>query len=276
MKIFKINVFVAATRSRSKEASEKVPDIFPLQGEHREPEHVYKPKKDRILDQPIIRQFRDNLPPMVQPPPPIPQDIDVNQEIGVKQIPAQRPIIVPKGKVGERNRPFQLPFGVANNIGQTVPSLPQQPVLDFYPRPVRNVPQDPITQHTDQSAKPKVYESLIKPVPVEVQLQGTLPHYDVDKIWEEFDWTPPKNQDQEKKPLFKYIPDYQIFRAHIPKAAELKKFMKQLKSKVIHDYNLPISIKELRADYPTSCIQRHLQLYYKGVITFIWIISKKI
>ena len=76
-----------------------------------------------------------------------------------------------------------------------------------------------------QRTKPKVYESLIKPVPVEVQLQGTLPPYDVDKIWEEFDWTPPKNQDQEKKPLFKYIPGYQIFRAHIPKAAELKKFM---------------------------------------------------
>ena len=84
-------------------------------------------------------------------------------------------------------------------------------------------------------------------MPVEVQLQGSLPPYDVDKIWEEFDWTPPKNQDQETKPLFKYIPDYQIFRAHIPKAAELKKFMKQLKSKVIHDFNLPISVKELRA-----------------------------
>ena len=241
--------FIAATRSRSKEASEKVPDIFPLQGEHRKPEHVHKPKKDRILDQPT-RQLRDNLPPIVQPPPPIPQDI------GVKQVPVQGPQIVPKEKVAERNRPFQLPkstpFGVVNNIGQTVPNFPQQPVLDSYPKSVRNVPQDPITQHTDQRTKPKVYESLIKPVPVEVQLQGTLPPYDVDKIWEEFDWTPPKNQDQEKKPLFKYIPDYQIFRAHIPKAAELKKFMKQLKSKVIHDYNLPISVKELRAEYPTS------------------------
>ena len=35
--------FVAATRSRSKDASEKVPDIFPLQGEHRKPEHVHRP-----------------------------------------------------------------------------------------------------------------------------------------------------------------------------------------------------------------------------------------
>ena len=132
------------------------------------------------------------------------------------------------------------------------PNLAQQPMMDFYPRSVRNVPQDPITQHTDQRAKPKVYESLIRPMPVDVQLQDTLPPYDVDKIWEEFDWTPPKDQDQERKPLFKHIPDYQIFRAHIPKAAELKKFMKQLKSKVIYDYHLPISIKELRAEYPTS------------------------
>ena len=209
--------------------------------------------------------------PIVQPPPPIPHDIDVNQDIGVKQIPVQGPQIVPKEKVAERNRPFQLPkstpFGVVNNIGQTVPNFPQQPVLDFYPKSVRNVPQDPVTQHTDQRTKPKVYESLIKPVPVEVQLQGTLPPYDVDKIWEEFDWTPPKNQDQEKKPLFKYIPDYQIFRAHIPKAAELKKFMKQLKSKVIHDYNLPVSVKELRAEYPTSTAFKDIYNYViKGTL----------
>ena len=136
-----------------------------------------------------------------------------------------------------------------------MPNVAQQPVLGNWPwigKPVRNVPQDPITQHKDQRAKPRVYESLIKPMPVDVQLQGTLPPYDVDKIWEEFDWTPPKDQEQERKPLFKHIPDYQIFRAHIPQATELKKFMKQLKAKVIHDYNLPISVKELRAEYPTS------------------------
>ena len=231
--------FIAATRSRSKEASEKVPDIFPLQGEHRKPEHAHKPKKDR--HQPMIVQ-----PPEVvitpQAPRDIPQEIDVIQPLLQKQV--------------QRNRVFQVPktesYKVTDNIGPTIPSLNQQSMLDFTPRPIRNVPQDPITQHTDQRAKPKVYESLIKPMPVNVQLQGTLPPYDVDKIWEENDWTPPKDVDKERKPLFKHIPDYQIFRAHIPKAAELKKFMKQLKSKVIHDYNLPISVKELRAEYPTS------------------------
>ena len=200
---------------------------------------MHKPKKDR--HQPMVVQ-----PPEVvitpQAPRDIPQEIDVIQPLLQKEV--------------QRNRVFQVPktesYKVTDNIGPTIPSLTQQSMLDFTPRPIRNVPQDPIAQHTDQRAKPKVYESLIKPMPVNVQLQGTLPPYDVDKIWEENDWTPPKDVDKERKPLFKHIPDYQIFRAHIPKAAELKKFMKQLKSKVIHDYNLPISVKELRAEYPTS------------------------
>ena len=238
--------FIAATRSRSKEASEKVPDIFPLQGEHRKPEHVHKPKKDRI-NQPIIMQPKDNRPQVMQLPP---------QSIENQGIPTQKRVQIVKEKEVMSNRVFQLPksepFGVVNNMGQTVPNFTQQSVLDLYPRPVRNVPQDPITQHTDQRTKPKVYESLLKPLHVEVELQGNLPSYDVDKIWEEFDWTPPKDLDQERKPLFRHIPDYQIFRAHIPKATELKKFMKQLKSKVIHDYNLPISVKELTAEYSTS------------------------
>ena len=148
----------------------------------------------------------------------IPLNIDVNQDIRVNQLPTQgQKVEVMKEKANKRIRPFQLPkptsYEVAANMGQPAPNLTQQPVMDFYPRSVRNVPQDPITQHTDQRAKPKVYESLIRPMPVDVQLQGTLPPYDVDKIWEEFDWTPPKDQDQERKPLFKHIPDYQIFRA---------------------------------------------------------------
>ena len=105
----------------------------------------------------------------------------------------------------------------------------------------------------DLRTKPKVYESLIKPVSVDVQPQGTLPPFDIDKLWKEYDWEQPsESESQQRKPLFKHIPDYQIFRAHIPKAAELRKFMKHLKSKVIHDYHLPMSVKELRAEYPTS------------------------
>ena len=121
---------------------------------------------------------------------------DIPQETGVNQLLLHKEIQGLKRTVGERNRAFQVPktesYGITDKFGIVGPNLTQQPMLDFNPRPIRNVPQDPITQHTDQSAKPKVYESLIKPIPVNVQLQGTLPPYDVDRIWEETDWTPPK------------------------------------------------------------------------------------
>ena len=107
------------------------------------------------------------MPPVVQLPPQIPQDIDVNQDIGGNQIPKIQKAETIKGKAFLSPTLFQppktTPFRVANNIGQMVPNMAQQPVLDYYPKPVRNVSQDPITQHTDQRAKPRVYESLIKP-----------------------------------------------------------------------------------------------------------------
>ena len=52
-------------------------------------------------------QPRDDVPPVVLPPSQISQDIDVNQDIGVKHIPSQRQRVeVLKEKVGERNRAF--------------------------------------------------------------------------------------------------------------------------------------------------------------------------
>ena len=66
--------FIAATRSGSKEASEKVPDIFPLQYELRKPEHAHKLKKETSVNQPTDMQFRDNIPSVVQPPPQVTQE----------------------------------------------------------------------------------------------------------------------------------------------------------------------------------------------------------
>ena len=112
--------FIAATRSRSKEANEKVTDIFPLQGEHRKPEHVHKPKKDR--HQPMIVQ-----PPEVVITPQVPRDIP--QEVDGTQPLLQKEIQGLKRAIGERNRAFQVPktksYGVTDNIGPTIPNLTQ-------------------------------------------------------------------------------------------------------------------------------------------------------
>ena len=42
-----LQCFVAATRSKSRQASEKVPDIFPLHGEHRRPKHTNRPPRKK-------------------------------------------------------------------------------------------------------------------------------------------------------------------------------------------------------------------------------------
>ena len=238
----KLQCYVAATRSKSKQSDEKVPDIFPLHGEHRRPEHISRPvRKEK---DPVIAPQVDLPPPQPQPQPPMHIDPP-------PVIPQQNPV-----PIQNNYDHFKVPEKL------TAPLMPQYPIpqlpLASEPTPsqntfVRNVPFDPIAQHVDLRTKLKVYESLIKPIPVDVQLQGTLPPFDVDKLWSEYDWEQPdKIGSQQRKPLFKHIPDYQIFRAHIPKAAELRKFMKHLKSKVIHDYHLPMSVKELRAEYPTS------------------------
>ena len=75
-----LKCFVASTRSRSKHSDEKVPDIFPMHGEHRRPEHINRPAKQDKVQAPQ----RDLPPPQPQiplDPPPIPQQ-DALDSIG--------------------------------------------------------------------------------------------------------------------------------------------------------------------------------------------------
>ena len=45
---------------------------------HRKLEHAHQPKRERTVNQPIVVQPRENIPPVVQPPPQVPQD-DIGQ-----------------------------------------------------------------------------------------------------------------------------------------------------------------------------------------------------
>ena len=56
-----------------------------------------------------------------------------------------------------------------------------------------------------------------------------------------------KDFKEKKRKLFHKIPENTILRKHIPKQVELDKFTDALKEKVIHDYNIPISVKAFRA-----------------------------
>ena len=53
-----------------------------------------------------------------------------------------------------------------------------------------------------------------------------------------------------------------MFRKHIPKQVELDRFIDALKEKVIHDYNIPIHVKALRAEYKRSP-------YFRDIVKYI-------
>ena len=51
------------------------------------------------------------------------------------------------------------------------------------------------------------------------------------------------------KKLFDEIQDEMIFRKCLPRQLEINKFLESLKRKVIHDYDIPISITKLSVEY---------------------------
>ena len=67
---------------------------------------------------------------------------------------------------------------------------------------------------------------------------------------------------EKKIKLFHKIPEETVFRKHIPKQVELDKFIDAVKGKVIHHYNIPLSIKALRAEYKKSP-------YFRDIVKYI-------
>ena len=95
------------------------------------------------------------------------------------------------------------------------------------------------------------YEGLLNPQPIEIELRGRLPSYDVDKAIQKYPFSMdiPSIEDfnEKKRKLFNKIPEDTIFRKHIPKQVELDKFIDALKEKVIHDYNIPYISKSFKS-----------------------------
>ena len=110
------------------------------------------------------------------------------------------------------------------------------------------------------------YEELLNPQPIEIELRARLPSYDVDKAIEKYPFTmdiPSVKELKEKKRNFLYkIPEHTDTYRHIPKQIELDKFIDALKEKVIRDYNIPINVKALRAEYKRSP-------YFRDIVKYI-------
>ena len=132
------------------------------------------------------------------------------------------------------------------------------------------VPLEPTYQSANKpplQAGNSAFEGLSKflnPMPIDVTFRGELPVFDKGK--EINDHLPNMTinddlKDTKKRPLLDHIIDHNVLRAHIPKQVEIDKFLDVLKKKVIHDYTLPLSAKQLRAEYKNSPFFKDIHNY---------------
>ena len=121
---------------------------------------------------------------------------------------------------------------------------------------------DAIPKVLDQ---PIPYQGLINIRPLDIRLLGTLQGYNNDKDVENQPEVsirqPDKTMNGKSRKLFDKTQDKMIFRKHLPRQLEINIFLESFKRKVIHDYDIPISIKELSAEYETSPFFKDIYKY---------------
>ena len=215
------------TRSMSKAKRADVPAIYPLKGVYSKPDHV---KPNEVEN----KTGEQNLPKETEP---------IEMPVVVEETE------IPKVHVHESER---------KQTGQT-------PVLEEHVRRPNPLLEPSSFPQVMRKQLPE-YEGLLKPQPIEIELRGRLPSYEVDKAIEKYPFTMdiPSIEELKKKKrkLFYKIPEETVFRKHIPKQLELDKFIDALKEKVIHDYNIPVHVKALRAEYKRSP-------YFKDIVKYI-------
>ena len=161
------------------------------------------------------------------------------------------PLPTPEESVEQETEVPEDPLEVPIVTQQPKPMVPEQLLPQILPMPLPDarpkVPNQPIP-----------FQGLINPRPLDIRLLGTLPGYDDDDDKNDKNQPevsirqPDKTMYRKSKKLFDEIQDETIFRKHLPRQLEINTFLESVKRKVIHDYDIPISIKELSAKYEKS------------------------
>ena len=92
--------------------------------------------------------------------------------------------------VVELPKPNEVPFPIIPQKVHDQPVLLQQRPEIYPPRMKRPNPLLELSSYPEVMAKqlPK-YEGLLRPQPIEIELRGRLPSYDVDKAMEKYPFT---------------------------------------------------------------------------------------
>ena len=212
--------FQILTRSMAKTVKADVPAMYPLKGDHK------KPEKSQIG----IIEVKDT------------------EEVGqgeVQIVPNQQPDIEDNIMADNVNIPDIVSRPVAQNVPKVnMTGLQVPPVLN------EPIPMKPVKKATSVIN----YDQILIPVNIDVTLKGQLPPFDMEKSFDAIQTSVEQYPDleslfREDKPLFKPGTEISLFMKHIPKQKELDKFVNYLKQRVIHDCKVPLSVKELKAEY---------------------------
>ena len=227
--------FQVLTRSMAKTVKADVPAMYPLKGDHK------KPEKSQIgiievKDAEKVGQDEVQMVPNQQP------DIENNMMADIDNV--NIPEIVP--------RPIPQNMPKVNLTGLQVPPVLNEPI-----------PMKPVKR----GAPVINYDQILTPVNIDVTLRGQLPPFDMERSFDAIQTSVEQYPDleslfREDKPLFKPGTEISLFMKHIPKQKELDKFVNYLKQRVIHDCKVPLSVKELKAEY-------HIDPYFKDIVKYL-------
>ena len=226
--------FRVMTRSMAKTAKADVPAMYPLKGDHK------KPEKSQIG----IIEVKDR------------------EEQGQGEIQVDIPNPQPGNEIMADIYNVNIPDRVLKPTAQNVPRLNMS---DLQVPPVLN---EPIPMKPVKKAAPVINcDQILARVNIDVTLEGQLPPFDMEKSFEAIHTTAEQLPDlenlfREDKPLFKPGTEVSLFMKHIPKQQELDKFVNYLRQRVIHDCNVPLTVKELKAEY-------HVDPYFKDIVKYL-------
>ena len=142
------------------------------------------------------------------------------------------------------------------------------PKLNMGDLQVPSVLNEPIPMKPVKKATPVInYDQILTLVNIDVTLKSQLPPFDMEKSFEAIHTTAEQLPDleslfKEDKPLFKPGTEISLFMKHIPKQQELDKFVDYLRKRVIHDCNVSLTVKELKAEY-------HVDPYFKDTVKYL-------
>ena len=227
--------FQVLTRSMAKTVKADVTAMYPLKGDHK------KPEKSQIG----IIEVKDT------------------EEVGqgeVQIVPNQQPDI--EDNIMAEIDNVNIPDIVSRPVAQNVPKVN---MTGLQVPPVLNepIPMKPVKKATSVIN----YDQILTPVNIDVTLKGQLPPFDMEKSFEAIQTSVEQYPDleslfREDKPLFKPGTEISLFVKHIPKQKELDKFVNYLKQRVIRDCKVPLSVKELKAEY-------HVDPYFKDIVKYL-------